>query len=289
MISKSTLIHLRIPFSYFLMPVFFLSISLSAKLDISRTILAFFILHLFLYPASNSFNSYYDRDTGSIGGLKHPPQVEKDLIFVSLVFDLIAVLLGFLIDWIFALAVFAYGLASKVYSFDKIRLKKYPVISWLGTGIIQGGFTFLTVYYAANGRNFGSLFKTEIIIPAVLCSAFLLASYPMTQIYQHDEDGQRGDITISILLGIKGTFKFTSFFFALVTAGFFIFYNYYFGLLYAVMFIIFQIPVFIYFIIWMARTFKDNSKADYTSTMLLNFMSSTFMNLFCLLFIFIKK
>jgi hypothetical protein len=28
----------------------------------------FVILHLLLYPASNGFNSYHDRDTGPVGG-----------------------------------------------------------------------------------------------------------------------------------------------------------------------------------------------------------------------------
>ncbi len=50
---------------------------------------------------------------------------------------------------------------------------------------------------------------SDIIVPGILCTLVLWANYPMTQIYQHDEDFKRGDITLSYRLGIKGTFVFT--------------------------------------------------------------------------------
>ena len=285
MISRSTLIHLRIPFSYFLTPIFFFSLSFINKLNWPRIILIFIILHLFLYPASNAFNSYYDRDKGSIGGIKKPPPVEKDLIIVSLIFDLIAVLLGFFVDWVMVLALFFYGIASKVYSYKNIRLKKRPIIGWLGTGFVQGGFTFLMVTYALTDNSWNTLFKPETLIPAGLCTVFLLASYPMTQIYQHKEDSERGDISLSILLGIKGTFIFTAVIFIFVTAGFILFYCYYYKFYFSILFFAIQIPVFIYFIIWMVRSFREEKKADYSSTMGLNLITSTAMNIFCILFI----
>jgi UbiA prenyltransferase family. len=112
-----------------------------------KTVLVFIILHLLLYPASNSYNSYYDRDTQSIGTLKHPPPVEKELLFVSLALDAAAVLLGLLISWLFATAVLFYGLASKAYSHNKIRIKKWPVVSLIGVGLTQGAVTFLMTYF----------------------------------------------------------------------------------------------------------------------------------------------
>jgi 1,4-dihydroxy-2-naphthoate octaprenyltransferase len=36
----------------------------------------------------------------------------------------------------------------------------------------------------------------------------LAGSYPLTQVYQHGEDSRRGDHTLSLLLGFKGTFVF---------------------------------------------------------------------------------
>ncbi|NJK83733.1 MAG: ubiquinone biosynthesis protein UbiA, partial [Saprospiraceae bacterium] len=57
-------------------------------------------------------------------------------------------------------------------------------------------------------------------MPAILSSLMLLGSYPMTQIYQHEEDAKRGDTTLSLKLGILGTFHFTAITFGLATAGF---------------------------------------------------------------------
>jgi 1,4-dihydroxy-2-naphthoate octaprenyltransferase len=50
----------------------------------------------------------------------------------------------------------------------------------------------------------------KFLYPALLSTCLLLGSYPMTQIYQHEEDARRGDKTFSLLLGIKETFIFTA-------------------------------------------------------------------------------
>src|SRR5688572_33056168 len=113
MLTRSSWLHLRIPFSYFLLPVYLFSLSISPNLNESRLLWVFVILHFFLYPASNGFNSYFDKDEGSIGGLKYPPPVTKGLYFLSLIFDGGAIVLAYLkIGWPFALMVFVYGLAS---------------------------------------------------------------------------------------------------------------------------------------------------------------------------------
>jgi len=199
MLTRSTLLHLRIPFSYFLTPIFLLALSFVPQWEWPRMFLVFGIIHLFLYPASNSFNTYYDRDEESIGSLKNPPPVSPELLPVSLLFDAIALALGFFVNWQFVLYLFIYGLCSKAYSYDKIRLKKRPFASWLGTGLVQGGLTFLAVIYAMQASTFRELLKPELLLPAGLMSGFLMASYPMTQVYQHKEDRKRGDLTLSLL------------------------------------------------------------------------------------------
>lgn len=73
MLQTSTWLHLRIPFSFFLMPVFLFAVSISPEPALWRTVLVFFITHFLLYPASNGFNSYYDKDENSIGALEKPP------------------------------------------------------------------------------------------------------------------------------------------------------------------------------------------------------------------------
>ncbi len=56
--------------------------------------LLFVILHLCLYTASNSFNSYYDRDTGPIGGVEHPPMPTRELLHWSLGLDALGIAFG---------------------------------------------------------------------------------------------------------------------------------------------------------------------------------------------------
>ena len=145
MIKKSTLLHLRIPFSFFLLPIFLFAMATARFRMDYNSWLVFAILHLLLYPASNGFNSYYDKDEKSIGGLQNPPPVSKQLLIYSLLLDLIAILLALSLDFGFALMIFGYGMVSKAYSHPSIRLKKYPILGWLTIGIFQGFFTVLMV------------------------------------------------------------------------------------------------------------------------------------------------
>ncbi len=104
MIQRSTIQLLRFHFSFFLMPVYWFALSQVVKPNAGRALLIFIILHLLIYPSSNGFNSYMDRDEGSIGGLKSPLQPTRQLLYASLVMDVLAVLLGFFISIYFALA-----------------------------------------------------------------------------------------------------------------------------------------------------------------------------------------
>src|ERR1700741_5295092 len=117
MLSKSALLHLRIPFSFFLMPVYLFALCISPNVSINSLLWSFVIIHLLLYPASNGYNSYFDKDEKSIGGLKNPPPVNKSLYYTSLLFDAAAIILAFLkISLLFAIMIFIYGLISKAYS-----------------------------------------------------------------------------------------------------------------------------------------------------------------------------
>lgn len=246
-------------------------------------LLVFIILHLLIYPASNGYNSYFDKDEKSIGGLENPPPVSKELYWVALLFDLLGLALGFLISFEFVLMVFVYGLVSKAYSHPKVRLKKYPIIGWLAAGIFQGYFTYLTCYIALKDLSILETFRWEIHFPGILSSALLLGSYPMTQVYQHEEDGARGDLTISRLLGIRGTFHFTAFMFTIAMAGFGYFFYTVYSLRLTLGFFLFLAPVLIYFFVWYFRVRKSPDVADFKSTMRLNFISALCLNAFFLI------
>lgn len=280
MISRSTLLHLRIPFSFFLMPIFLFALFASPQKPIWQAFLSFIAIHLFLYPASNGYNSYFDKDEDSIGGLKNPPKVSLQLYWVSLIFDLIALLIGLFVNLPFTLMLFIYGLISKAYSHPAIRLKKRPVWGWLAAGLFQGFFTFMMVLVALNGFDWQWLWQWQFVLPALLCSFFLWGSYPMTQVYQHEEDKRRGDITLSIKLGILGTFHFTAILFFLATIGYIYYFIEFFSLPIAIYYTVLLLPVLIFFSIWYFKVRKDRINADFQRTMWLNIISATALNIF---------
>jgi 1,4-dihydroxy-2-naphthoate octaprenyltransferase len=289
MISRSTLLHLRIPFSYFLLPIYLFAVALSSTVNVTRLFVVFVILHFLLYPASNGYNSYFDKDEKSIGGLKHPPPVKKDLYYSAILLDAIAIIVGYLtINTIFAIMLLLYGLVSKAYSHPLTRLKKYPIIGWVTAGLFQGYFTLLMSYIGINNATLNIVFDEKISYAGLLATAMLLGNYPMTQVYQHEEDQKRGDYTFSIMLGIRGTFYFVAIIFSGVSLAFYSYFRKYFSAEAGFVFMISLFPVLVYFFFWLNRISRDKNYADYSHTMLLNFISATCLNSF-FIYLFISS
>lgn len=286
--KSSTFLHLRISFSFFLLPVFLFAISQSGNINWPAAFLVFLILHFLLYPASNAYNSYFDRDEESIGLMEHPPQVEPELYWAALALDAAAILLGLFISVPFAIGLIIYGLASKAYSHPAIRLKKYPLSSWFIAGFFQGFFVYLMVVYAVGEKSLNLLTGPEVQFPALLTSGLLWAAYPMTQIYQHREDKKRGDLTLSRLLGIRGTFVFTATAFALTIVGFSCYFITIDEIWQLYMFLSAMLPIIIYFMKWAIKVWKNESLADFHHTMRLNFISALCLNV-CFLSLLLFK
>jgi len=263
------------------MPVFLFAVCVSPNLSGNGLLWSFIIIHLLVYPASNGFNSYFDKDEKSIGGLKNPPPVKKDLYYTSLLFDVAAIILALVfISKEFAVMLLVYGLASKAYSHPSVRLKKYPIAGWITVVFFQGVFAFAMSYAGLNKFPFTTLLHSKVLIPGLLTSLMLFATYPMTQVYQHDEDSKRGDHTMSLKLGIKGTFFFAMTFFTIAAVCFVLYFIKTFSAFYAVVFIVTQSPVVIYFFLWFFAVLKDTTNADHKSTMRLNLISSLCLNAF---------
>lgn len=280
MVTRSTVLHLRIPFSFFLLPIFLFGLSISPNIHGWKTLLTFFIIHFLLYPASNGYNSYFDKDEESIGGLEKPPTVTPDLYWVSLAMDAVALLLGLFIGLEFVMMLFLFGLASKAYSHPAVRLKKRPVTSWLVAGFFQGFFTLLMTYMAVNDVSLSSALQPRVLFAAVLSSLMLWGSYPMTQVYQHQEDSRRGDITLSIRLGIRGTFVFTAVFFSGAMGGFISYFLTYYSSLVALGFVVLLLPVLVYFGWWYVQVLNNREEASFKNTMRLNWLSAISFNVF---------
>jgi 1,4-dihydroxy-2-naphthoate octaprenyltransferase len=266
---------LRFHFSLFLMPVFWFALSQVVVKDWVHVVLIFVILHVLVYPASNGYNSYMDRDQGSIGGLKNPPQPTRELFYVTGFMDLIAIGLGLFMGWYFSVGICAYIIASRAYSYKGIRLKKYPIIGYLTVIICQGALVFYLVFEGSHTQ-----YVREFPLVAMLASSLLIGGfYPLTQIYQHEADRQDQVMTISSLLGYRGTFLFCG---AVYLLAFATLWYYFYASLEIKDFIWWatcMVPVFVYFLNWARKVWRDSRKADFTHTMRMNVIASSFANL----------
>lgn len=146
-----------------------------------------------------AINSAFDNDEGDVAYLRRPPKPPRALFAFGL-----ALMIGGLV-WAAAAALpfgylVAYGiclLMSVAYSVPPIRLKAVAGADWV---INIVGFGSLTPYagWAATGRPMTS---TAIWL-FVSFGALFASLYPLTQLYQVDEDERRGDRTLTIRLGI---------------------------------------------------------------------------------------
>jgi 1,4-dihydroxy-2-naphthoate octaprenyltransferase len=274
MLSSSTIKLLRIPFSVFLSPLYFFALGQVHDIDWLKAILIFFILHFLVYPASNGYNSYMDRDTESIGGLEKPPPPSRQLFLLTIVLDSAAILLSLLVSPLFAAMMPLYIGASKAYSYRGIRLKQYPLIGYLTVIIFQGAFTFWLVYYGSSATPVTTLPWHGMAICSLLIGGF----YPLTQIYQHRQDLEDGVQTISYKLGYTGTFVFCAIIYAMawiIMAQFFIQQR---EMVKLLVVSIFFIPIIVYFIKWFLQVKKDNRAANFSNTMKMNWLAATCTN-----------
>jgi 1,4-dihydroxy-2-naphthoate octaprenyltransferase len=215
-----------------------------------------------------------DRDTKSIGGLEKPPAPSRQLFLTTIVLDAAGVLLAFLISPLFGLLMPLYIGASKAYSYRGIRLKKFPVPGYLTVVIFQGAFTFWLVYYGSNADHTFFVPWQGMVICALLIGGF----YPLTQIYQHQQDMDDEVATISYKLGYTGTFVFC----AVVYLAAWIFMAQFFIHLHErnklLLISIFFVPVIVYFIRWFLQVRKDERAANFKNTMLMNWLASACTN-----------
>lgn len=275
MIAPSTIQLLRFHFSFFLLPVYLFAVCQVPVIHTAHALLIFFILHFLVYPSSNGYNSYMDRDETPIGGIKNPMLPTRQLFYISIMMDVVAIGLSLFISYWFTICIVAYIAASRAYSYRGIRLKKYPVVGYLTVIIFQGAVTYFMVYHGS------SINKIITAPPAGMVAASLLIGgfYPLTQIYQHEADRKDGVITISALLGYRGTFIFTALVYTLAM-----------GLLAWTFFshgeqnkflalATMMLPILVYFFSWASLVWKDVRTANFANTMRMNLLASICTNL----------
>lgn len=272
---KSIVQHLRFPFSVLLLPVFLFAIAElpDQPFNPKSILLLFIILHVLIYPSSNAFNSLQDEDKGSIGLLEKPLPVVKELRYVTIGLDLLGVLLSCMISLETAFAVFIYVLASRMYSYRAVRLKKYAVIGFLTVFIFQGYWIFMLVQYVACGITMQHSWWMAI------CSSCLIgAVYPLSQIYQHQQDREDGVTSISYRLSYRGTFIFSAILYLIGNILFACHHLQLHQINTILLFNLFQFPVIIFFLWWFYQVWNDHTQANFKNTMRMNIISSVCMN-----------
>jgi 4-hydroxybenzoate polyprenyltransferase len=147
-----------------------------------------------------ALNSAYDRDVGDIAYLRRPPSPPPHLATFGVALMLIGLGSSCLLPVEYRAAYALCLILSLLYSTPPARLKGVPGADWI---INMVGFGTLTPYagWAATGVP---LTLSGGLVLLAFCPLFA-ALYPLTQIYQLEEDARRGDRTLALALGVRGS------------------------------------------------------------------------------------
>jgi 4-hydroxybenzoate polyprenyltransferase len=166
--------------------------------SLAEALWALVIWVLFLNGGTLAINSVFDRDEGDIGYLNAPPQLPRYLLHVSVALLVGGQLLALMLPVGFQLAYAICFVMSVLYSVPPFRFKAVAGVDWV---INMWGFGTLTPYaaWAATGRP---LDLGHVLVLLAFCPLFA-GLYPLTQLYQFDEDRRRGDRTLALILGMR--------------------------------------------------------------------------------------
>lgn len=149
-----------------------------------------------------AYNSAWDRDETPVAYLADPPQPPRGTAAASLALMLAAVPVGWSVAPLFGTAVAACAALSVAYSHPRWRWKGVPGLD-LAVNVAGYGFGTTVAGLAAGAAAAGAP-TTPDAGGWWLAAGFGLlfgSFYPMTQIYQRDEDRARGDRTLALRLG----------------------------------------------------------------------------------------
>lgn len=201
----SFLVHLRVHYQLLVLSGGYLLGGLFVeRVALQPFLLHFFTVHVLLNGGVTAYNSYWDEDEGPIGGIEHPPEMKPWMHPASLLVQLA----GLPIIWpegpvFVALWLLTMGL-SVAYSRKGPRWKGRPVLSLVCVGVGTGTNTFLLGYLAAGDAPL----DLEIVIAAIGVATLLLSLYPVSQIFQIEEDRRAGDVTFAARFGLAGVRRF---------------------------------------------------------------------------------
>lgn len=193
--------HLRLRYQVLILSgPFLLGVALAPQRGALGIAVAFVALHVLLFGGSTVYNSFWDKDEGPIGGLVRPPETAAWFLPASLVIQFLGLeALIFVSSWAAAAAVVGM-VCSWFYSSPRFRWKGRPLLSLLAIGVGTGLVPVVVGYGAASG-----LAPTPLVFAAALgATLLLLSAYPLSQVYQVEEDSRRGDRTFAATFGPRG-------------------------------------------------------------------------------------
>jgi 4-hydroxybenzoate polyprenyltransferase len=145
-----------------------------------------------------ALNSAFDDDEGDIGYLAAPPRPPRHLAAFALALMLVGQIVALRLPSAFAIAYGVCFVLSILYSLPPFRWKAVAGADW---AINIVGFGALTPFagWAATGRPI----EPWAAVVFIAFGALFASLYPLTQLYQFEEDRARGDRTLALVLGMR--------------------------------------------------------------------------------------
>jgi 4-hydroxybenzoate polyprenyltransferase len=205
---SSLFVHLRLHYQLlFLSPLFVWGFMLGGATLSARAGVGFVSFHVFLYGGITAYNSYYDRDEGPVGGLRSPPPVIELLLPFSLFVQVAGFALALVVGFWFASLYGLVMLLSVGYSHPRFRWKARPLGSLLVVALGQGAVGYVGGWLCG-AEPPHSLLAIDPLLGLAVATLSAVGLYPLTQIYQIDEDRARGDQTFAVAYGANASFEF---------------------------------------------------------------------------------
>lgn len=208
--ARPLLVHLRLHYQLvFLSPLFAWGFALGGGEFSPRAGWGFLAFHVFLYGGITAYNSYYDRDEGPVGGLLTPPTVTEPLLGFSLAVQLIGLALALTVGWQLTALYATVMVLSVAYSHPRFRWKSRPLLSLLVVALGQGAVGFRAGWLCAATPPLPLLTSYQGMLGMGAAVLLTTGFYPLSQLYQVDEDLKRGDFTFAAVYGPTASFRFS--------------------------------------------------------------------------------
>jgi 4-hydroxybenzoate polyprenyltransferase len=215
---RSFLTHLRLHFQLILSGIFLWGFLLAGGVPDGTALFAFVILHVLLYGGTTAYNAYYDQDRGPVTGLRQPPRAGRACLYGGLGFMLLGALVAPCAGIAFAVIYVVIMLLSIGYSHPRTRFKNGAASSLLVVACGQGMLGY-AAGVAAAVRHAAPHLTPALWLGGAAATLLTTGLYPLTQVFQVEEDLARGDHTFAAHAGPRGVFGTAIVCFALALAA----------------------------------------------------------------------